>query len=124
MHVKKLFWSVATGVATMLAIPDEASASVGYVCEAHFRHYAPYGQHGYVYVSAYTEPGCTGSWVMGAIYCTTGGTGSLCSAGDLSTAAEIQALIQNLQRAAAARQKVNIVATSGGAGKWVSFFSN
>ena len=124
MDVKKLLCSVAFGATSIFALPDDASAAVGYVCEAHFRHYAGYGNHGYVYVNAYSQPGCAGSWVMGAIYCTTGGTNGSCSQSDLNTAAEIQALIQNLQRAAAARQKVDLVATSGGAGKWVSFFSN
>lgn len=121
MNVKKLIWSLAAGAAAMVTVPDEAEASVGYVCQTHFRHYAQYGQHGYVYVSVYTQPGCTGSWVMGAIFCTTGGTGSLCSAGDLNTAPEIQTLFQNLQRAAATDQKVDIVASSNGAGMWVGF---
>lgn len=121
MNVKKLIWSLAAGAAAMVAVPDDAQASAGYVCQAHFRHYAPFGQHGYVYVSVYTQPGCAGSWVMGAVFCTTGGSGSLCSAGALNSAPEIQALIQNLQRAAAADQKVDIVASSNGAGKWIEF---
>jgi hypothetical protein len=124
MDVKKFLGSVAIGAASLVAVHGDASAAAGYVCEAHFRHYAGYGNHGYVYVNAYTQPGCAGSWVMGAVYCTTGGTSSTCSPGDLNTAAELQALIQNLQRAAAARQKVELVATSSGSGKWVSFFSN
>jgi hypothetical protein len=124
MNLKKLIWSLAAGAATVVAMPDDASAAVGYVCEAHFRHYSGYGNQGYVYVNAYTQPNCTGSWVMGAIYCTTGGVASVCNADNLYTSAEVQALIQNLQRAAAADQKVNIVATSGGAGMWVSFHSD
>jgi hypothetical protein len=124
MSIKKLLSSATAALFTLFAAPDDAAAFTGYVCEAQFRHYSDFGQHGYVYVSAYTQPGCAGSWVIGAVFCTTGGTGSLCSKDDLHTAPEIQALIQNLQRAAAARQKVNIIATSSGAGQFVSFFSN
>jgi hypothetical protein len=124
MSIMKLLSSAAAGVLTLIAVPDDAAAFTGYVCEAHFRHYSGYGQHGYVYVSAYTQPGCAGNWVIGAVFCSTGGTGNLCSADDLHTAPAIQALIQNLQRAAAARQKVNIAAESNGAGHFVSFFSN
>jgi hypothetical protein len=124
MNLTKLIWSLVAGAATLVSMPDDASAYVGYVCETQFRRYADYGNHGYVYVSAYTEPGCAGSWVIGAVYCTTGGTNGNCSPGNLYSSAEILALVQNLQRAAAADQKVNIVATSGGAGMWVSFLSN
>ena len=107
-----------------VAMPDDASAFTGYVCEAHFRHYSGYGNAGYVYVSAYTQPGCAGAWVIGAVFCTTGGTQSVCAPDQLQTSAEAQALIQNLQRAAAARQKVSIAAASNGAGHYVTFFSN
>jgi hypothetical protein len=124
MSIKKLLSSAAAALFTLIAVPDDAAAFTGYVCEAQFRHYSGYGQHGYVYVSAYSQPGCTGNWVVGAVFCTTGGTGSLCSQDNLQTAPSIQALIQNLQRAAAARQKVNIAAQSNGAGHFVSFFSN
>jgi hypothetical protein len=123
MNVKRLIWSAMAGAATMVAVPDDASAAVGYVCEAQFGHYPNYGQHGFVYVSVRTQPGCAGDWVVGAVFCTTGGTTNFCSAGHLNTALEIQALIQSLQRAAAADQKVDVVA-SGAAGKWVSFRSD
>lgn len=124
MNVKRLIGSAVASAATIIAMPEDASATEGYVCEAYFRHYAGYGNHGYVYVNAYTQPNCAGTWVNGAIYCTTGGTGHLCNSGYLNTAAEIQALIQNLQRAAAADQKINLVAASNGAGMWVSFRSD
>jgi hypothetical protein len=124
MWIKKLLFSAAAAATTLVAAPEDAAAYTGYVCEAQFRHYAPNGQHGYVYVSATTQPGCAGNWVIGAVFCTTGGTGHLCDPDDLHTAPEIQALIQNLQRAAASRQKVNIIADPSGAGRFVSFFSN
>jgi hypothetical protein len=122
MNLTKLIWSLVAGAATLVSMPDDASAYVGYVCEAQFNRYAGYGDHGYVYVTAYTEPGCAGDWLIGAVYCTTGGTDRKCI--NRSTSPEILALIQNLQRAAAADQKVNIVATSDGAGGWVTFMSN
>lgn len=124
MTIKKLFVATAAAVLTLVALPDEASAFTGYVCEANFRHQSTYGQHGWVYVSATSEPGCAGNFVVGAVFCTTGATNNTCSQEDLNTSPEIQALIQNLQRAAASRQKVNIVAKSNGAGMFVSFLSN
>lgn len=121
MTIRKLLTSTAAAVLTLVAMPDEASAFTGYVCEAHFRHFPSFGQHGYVYVNLYSQPNCGGSWVVGAVFCSTGGTGNQCSAPDLSTSVELQALIQNLQRAAAADQKLDITATTSGAGQYVQF---
>jgi hypothetical protein len=124
MNLKKLLCSTAAACLTLALTPEDASAAPGYVCEAYFAHYKPHGKHGYVYVTTTTQPGCAGSWVMGAVFCTTGGSGNLCSADDLNSAEEIQGLYQNLQRAAAARQKVDVVTTGNGAGVFVRFYSN
>jgi hypothetical protein len=96
-----------------------AGSGYGYACDVIFQNsptsFIQYynnqgtgGRDGYLYVSFYTGPSCTGNWLTGAFICSGGATNTGCSQQFLLTDSQLQSMYGNLQRAAGANQKVYV----------------
>jgi hypothetical protein len=111
-----------------------AGSGYGYVCDVIFQNsptsFIQYynnggtgGQNGYLYLSFYTGPSCTGNWVTGAFACSGGATNTGCSQQLILTDSQLQSLYGTLQRVAAANQKVYVGLDSSAALDEVAIYS-
>jgi hypothetical protein len=96
-----------------------AGSGYGYVCDVIFQNspnsFIQYynnggngGRDGYLYLSFYTGPSCSGNWLTGAFVCSGGATNTACSQQFSLTDSQLQSLYGNIQRAGAANQKVYV----------------
>jgi hypothetical protein len=135
MRVSKMLGFVMAAL-LLLGISRNAHAGsgYGYVCDVIFQSsptsFIQYynnggngGQNGYLYVSFYTGPSCSGNWLTGAFICTSGATNNGCSQQFLLTDGQLQSMHGNIQRAAASNQKVYVGLDGAAALSEVAFYS-
>ena len=118
------------------AIAWSGSARADYVCwvthlPASYSSAIGYGNEGVVSVSLYTSPGCTGTYRGQFLLCSPGAGGTACATAAncggvdyLYTASELNALSQNLQRAADTGQKVGRSTCNATVTSAIYFYSN
>ena len=112
------------------ALPAHATKYDGYVCGTS---YTPVttggtGQHGYVFLSVWSGPGCTGTAVHTVTFCSTGGTASVCAPSYLQSEAQLLALNGALVQAIAGNIRIqavtdNTCGTPASCGTYVSFMA-
>jgi hypothetical protein len=111
-----------------------AGSGYGYVCDVIFQNsptsFIQYynnggngGRDGYLFVTFYTGPSCSGNWLTGAFVCSGGATNNGCSQQYILTDSQLQSLNGNLQRAAAGNQKVYVGLDSSYALDEVAFYA-
>ncbi len=87
-----------------LLLAREASASVsGYICQVAYdpNTSGSTGNYGYVYVTVYSSPGCTGTYQGGGYFCSSGATSASCALTNLYSEIALQHLVDRLQDALA-----------------------
>ena len=103
---------IVIGIAAALAVgldaaPARAELVSGYVCNAYEALGASiYGDHGSVGATVYTGPRCTGSFVGGVVYSSTGATA--CPAWSSVTEARLISLVHDLMIAASHGLRVDL----------------
>ena len=100
---------IAAAFALVLALGAPARANTGYayVCDTDYLPAnAGVGTYGYLYVDLYSQPACAGNYLRSYVVCSTGGTGSYCTANGLYSEAALQGLMHNLVLAAHSGHKV------------------
>lgn len=97
------------GAVALIALPGRALASgTGYICSASLTPTpSDHGSSGYLYVTFYSGPGCTGSYLDGLAFCSTGATSVYCDGSYLYADGQLSALLQGSQSAAANSQKLS-----------------
>jgi hypothetical protein len=126
-------------MAALLAIgisrtANAAGSGYGYVCDVIFQNsptsFIQYynnggngGTAGYLYVSFYTGPSCSGNWLTGAFVCSTGATNTGCSPQLALSDGQLQSMWGNIQRAAAGNQKVYVALDSSSALYELAFYA-
>jgi hypothetical protein len=112
--VKKTAIGIVFGALLLVGASRAAHASgYGYICNT--EDYTPsssVGNFGAVVANIYSGPSCTGSYLNGGFYCSTGASSGLCSLTWLLDEPQLMNLSAKLQRAAIANQKV-FFATDG-----------
>jgi hypothetical protein len=90
--------------------------TTGYVCQSSWvvnpvqlqANLSNTGTYGIVYSYLYSQPNCQGTQLGFAYFCTSGATNStICALGQLMNEYQAQTLVQSLQHAGAAGQKVS-----------------
>jgi hypothetical protein len=73
--------ALACAVVLWCALPAHAAKYDGYVCGVSYAPYASttYGQHGYVFLSVNSDPGCAGTPLHSVTYCSTGASSAICA---------------------------------------------
>jgi hypothetical protein len=135
MRLSKRFgFLIAALLALGIAKTAHAGSGYGYACDVIFQNsptsFIQYynnggtgGRDGYLYVSFYTGPSCSGNWLTGAFVCSGGATNSGCSQQYILSDSQLQSLYGNIQRAAAANQKVYVGLDSTAALYEISFWA-
>ena len=110
------------------AVPAHATKYDGYVCGTS---YTPIttggtGQNGYVFLSVWSGPGCTGTFLHSVTYCSIGATASVCAPGYLRSEAQLVGLNGDLVHAIANNIRIqavtdNTCGTPASCGTFVSF---
>jgi len=124
-------WCSLAALATMgvIAAPQDAKASgTGYVCNVSFTPFSSgLGTKGSLWVNLYSGPNCTGTFMEQAQYCSVGATDTASCDNVLYDGPQLIAMWENLQRAAAADQKIYVQSTTNSwhvRGLYVQFYSN
>jgi hypothetical protein len=108
-----------------LASLFSGAASADYICSTNWKHYggSSSGSGGFIQMSVYSGPGCTGSFVGTKYLCSTGATNVGCAASFLRTELQIMTEAPMLRAAADTDQRVGFTTSTcvgGGSGCPVS----
>jgi hypothetical protein len=108
-----------------LAGVAHAGSGTGYVCysEDYVSGGPSWGSYGAVYVNVSTGPSCTGNFVGGGYFCSSGANNASCSPYGIHGDTGLYSLADRLQRAAAANQKVYLQVDGNGNPWRIDFYA-